>query len=208
MSKYLFRYLVYGIQNQTVQTDELPKSAQFIVDLQQGAYSYDGKNWAKIHRRPPIHRRPRKPRALITALLVFASLLAFAQPRKLATAGATPVVAPASTPYFQHPTRFVLAGQPTMFVCPDVSARPWASISTNGIILHVDAAGQHYQYPLSMADVDYDVDSGQMTYVYSTADSRLKIVFRRDGSALSATFAGGEVRERPNLLFILENILP
>jgi hypothetical protein len=95
-----------------------------------------------------------------------------------------------------------------MFVCPDVSARPWASISTNGIILHVNAAGQHYQYPLSMAEVEYDVDGGTMVYTYTTTDSRLQMTFSRDGNAVSATFAGGEVRERPNLLFILENILP
>ena len=196
-SKFLFRYLVYGIQNQTVQTDTLPQSAQFIVDLQQGAYSYDGKNWT------PIHRRPRVSRTLITAALMLFSVLAFAQPRKLPT---TP--AAATQPYFQHPTRFVLAGEPSMFVCPDVSARPWASISTNGIILHVNAAGEHYQYPLSMADVIYDIDGGLMTYLYETTDSRLKIVFNRDGSAVSATFAGGEVRERPNLLFIINNILP
>ena len=185
-NKFLFRYLVYGIQNQTVQTDTLPRSAQFIVDLQQGAYSYDGKNWT------PIHRRPRVSRTLITAALMLFSALAFAQ----------------SPPYFQHPTKFVLAGEPSMFVCPDVSARPWASISTNGIILHVDAAGEHYQYPLSMADVVYNLDEGLMTYLYETTDSRLKIVFNRDGSALSATFAGGETRERPNLLFMLENPLP
>ena len=193
-NKFIFRYLVYGIQNQTVQTDTLPRSAQFIVDLQQGAYSYDGKNWT------PIHRRPRVSRTLITAALMLFSLLAFAQPRKLPAA--------ATQPYFQHPQRFVLAGEPSMFICPDVSARPWASISTNGIILHVNAAGEHYQYPLSMAEVDYDIDSGYMTYIYTATDSRLKIVFNRDGSAVSATFAGGEVRERPNLLFMLENPLP
>lgn len=191
-NKFLFRYLVYNLHDSTVQTDTLPQSAQFIVDLQQGAYSYDGKNWT------PIYRRPRISRTLITAALLLFSLLAFAQPRKL----------PAATPYFQHPQRFVLAGEPSMFICPDVSARPWASISTNGIILHVNAAGEHYQYPLSMADVVYDIDGGLMTYLYETTDSRLKIVFNRDGSAVSATFAGGEVRERPNLLFIINNILP
>lgn len=199
-NKFLFRYLVYGIQNQTVQTDTLPQSAQFIVDLQQGAYSYDGKNWT------PIHRRPRVSRTLITAALMFFSMLAFAQPRKLPAAA--PAATAATQPYFQHPQRFVLAGEPSMFVCPDVSARPWASISTNGIILHVNAAGEHYQYPFSMADVVYDIDGGLMTYLYETTDSRLKIVFNRDGSAVSATFAGGEVRERPNLLFMLENPLP
>lgn len=193
-NKFIFRYLVYGIQNQTVQTDTLPQSAQFIVDLQQGAYSYDGKNWT------PIHRRPRVSRTLITAALMLFSLLAFAQPRKLPAA--------ATQPYFQHPQRFVLAGEPSMFICPDVSARPWASISTNGIILHVNAAGEHYQYPFSMADVVYNLDEGLMTYLYETTDSRLKIVFNRDGSAVSATFAGGETRERPNLLFMLENPLP
>lgn len=188
MNKYLFRYLVYNLHDSTVQTDTLPKSAQFIVDLQQGAYSYDGQNWT------PIQRRPRTARTLITAALLLFSVLAFAQPT--------------TQPYFQHPTRFVLAGEPSMFVCRDVSARPWASISTTGIILHVDAAGQHYQYPLSMAEVDYDIDGGLMTYTYTTTDSRLQMTFSRDGNALSATFAGGEVRERPNLLFILENILP
>ena len=191
-SKFLFRYLVYNLHDSTVQTDTLPRSAQFIVDLQAGQYSYDGKNWT------PILRRPRVSRTLITAALMLFSLLAFAQPRKL----------PAATPYFQHPTRFVLAGEPSMFICPDVSARPWASISTNGIILHVNAAGEHYQYPFSMADVVYDIDGGLMTYLYETTDSRLKIVFNRDGSAVSATFAGGETRERPNLLFMLENPLP
>ena len=193
-NKFLFRYLVYNLHDSTVQTDTLPQSAQFIVDLQAGQYSYDGKNWT------PIHRRPRISRTLITAALMLFSLLAFAQPRKLPAA--------ATQPYFQHPTRFVLAGEPSMFICPDVSARPWASISTNGIILHVNAAGEHYQYPLSMADVIYDIDGGLMTYLYETTDSRLKIVFNRDGSALSATFAGGETRERPNLLFIINNILP
>jgi hypothetical protein len=199
-SKFLFRYLVYNLHDSTVQTDTLPKSAQFIVDLQQGAYSYDGQNWT------PIHRRPRVSRTLITAALLLFSVLAFAQPRKLPTDTAYPTAA--TQPYFQHPQRFVLAGQPTMFVCPDVSARPWASISTNGIILHVNAAGQHYQYPLSMAEVEYDVDGGLMIYTYTTTDSRLQMTFSRDGNAVSATFAGGEVRERPNLLFILENILP
>ena len=194
MNKFLFRYLVYNLHDSTVQTDTLPQSAQFIVDLQAGQYSYDGKNWT------PIHRRPRVSRTLITAALMLFSLLAFAQPRKLPTA--------ATQPYFQHPQRFVLAGEPSMFICPDVSARPWASISTNGIILHVNAAGEHYQYPFSMADVVYNLDEGLMTYLYETTDSRLKIVFNRDGSALSATFAGGEVRERPNLLFIINNILP
>ena len=193
-SKFLFRYLVYNLHDSTVQTDTLPQSAQFIVDLQAGQYSYDGKNWT------PIHRRPRISRTLMTAALMLFSLLAFAQPRKLPTAD--------TTPYFQHPTKFALAGEPSMFICPDVSARPWASISTNGIILHVDAAGEHYQYPFSMADVVYDIDGGLMTYLYETTDSRLKIVFNRDGSAVSATFAGGEVRERPNLLFIINNILP
>ena len=188
-SKFIFRYLVYNLHDSTVQTDTLPQSAQFIVDLQQGAYSYDGKNWT------PIHRRPRVSRTLITAALMFFSLLAFAQPSS-------------PQPYFQHPQRFVLAGEPSMFVCPDVSARPWASISTNGIILHVDAAGEHYQYPFSMADVVYNLDEGLMTYLYETTDSRLKIVFNRDGCAVSATFAGGETRERPNLLFMLENPLP
>ena len=199
-NKFIFRYLVYNLHDSTVQTDTLPQSAQFIVDLQQGAYSYDGKNWT------PIHRRPRVSRTLITAALMLFSLLAFAQPRKLPAAA--PAATAATQPYFQHPQRFVLAGEPSMFICPDVSARPWASISTNGIILHVNAAGEHYQYPLSMAEVDYDIDSGYMTYIYTTTDSRLKIVFNRDGSALSATFAGGEVRERPNLLFIINNILP
>ena len=199
-NKFLFRYLVYNLHDSTVQTDTLPQSAQFIVDLQAGQYSYDGKNWT------PIHRRPRVSRTLITAALMLFSLLAFAQPRKLPTTLTTP--AAATQPYFQHPQRFVLAGEPSMFICPDVSARPWASISTNGIILHVNAAGEHYQYPLSMADVIYDIDGGLMTYLYETTDSRLKIVFNRDGSAVSATFAGGETRERPNLLFILENPLP
>ena len=193
-SKFLFRYLVYNLHDSTVQTDTLPQSAQFIVDLQQGAYSYDGKNWTLIHRRPRISR------TLITAALMLFSVLAFAQPRKLPAA--------ATQPYFQHPQRFVLAGEPSMFICPDVSARPWASISTNGIILHVNAAGEHYQYPFSMADVVYNLDEGLMTYLYETTDSRLKIVFNRDGSAVSATFAGGETRERPNLLFMLENPLP
>ena len=188
MSKYLFRYLVYNLHDSTVQTDTLPKNSQFIVDLQQGAYSHDGQNWT------PIQRRPRTARTLITAALLLFSVLAFAQPP--------------TQPYFQHPQRFVLAGEPSMFVCPDVSARPWASISTNGIILHVNAAGEHYQYPLSMADVVYDIDDGLMTYIYETTDSRLKIVFNRDGSVVAATFAGGETRERPNLLFMLENPMP
>ena len=200
MNKYLFRYLVYNLHDSTVQTDTLPKSAQFVVDLQQGAYSYDGQNWT------PIHRKPRAARTLITAALLLFSVLAFAQPRKLPTAMPYPTAD--TQPYFQHPQRFVLAGAPSMFVCPDVSARPWASISTNGIILHVNAAGQHYQYPLSMAEVEYDVDGGTMVYTYTTTDSRLQITFSRDGNAIAATFAGGEVRERPNLLFILENILP
>lgn len=209
--KPIFKYLLYSIGQNTIQTNDLPsaqafsKGIDFCVDLQELKYTKDGVTWVDIAKNKL--GRPRKFAKPITTMLVLIFMLAgiagYSQALPIRPVSFT---LPANNEYFTHPFQWSLAGTPEVLAtCESVVG---ASIECNGITVNVRYGTTPYTFMARDAEIVYDLEYGEMHYLYTATDARMEVTFDRTGIPKYATFVAGDIVQRPKLIFILENIIP
>lgn len=210
--KPVFKYFLYSIGRQTIQTNDLPQPRAFeqgidlCVDVFDLKFTFDGVTWQEIAKHK--HRgRPRKFYPIVGGLMVLffvlAGMVGYSQPMQLRPVSFT---LPANNEYFTHPFQWSLAGTPEVLAtCESVAG---ASIACNGITVQVRYGTTPYTFMARDAEIVYDLEYGEMHYLYTATDARMEVTFDRTGIPKYATFVAGDIVQRPKLIFILENIIP
>lgn len=210
------QYLISLIGGTAIQTNVLPpavaidKLVRFIVDLHNLRYSYDGVVWREIEQAPPPkpQRLPKRMKLPIIPMLLFFALAGSASltAQTVLPVRAVSFTAPQNNEFFTHPFQWSLAGKPEIMAsCESVVG---AAIVCNGITVNVRFGTTPYTFMARDVEILYDVEHGEMHYLYTNTDSRMEVTFDRTGIIKYATFAAGEILQRPNLIFVLENIIP
>lgn len=209
--KTIFKYLIYAAGKATIQTNDLPtplafaKGIDLCVDMHEFRYSRDGLTWTDIAKNR--RGRPNKYAKPITTLMVLFFILAgVAGYSQALPVRAVSFTLPQHNEYFTHPFQWSLAGIPEVLAsCESVVG---ASIACNGITVNVRYGTTPYVFMARDVEIMYDLEHGEMHYLYSATDARMEVTFDRTGVVKYATFVAGDIVQRPSLIFILENIIP
>ena len=210
--KPVFKYFLYSVGRQTIQTNDLPAPRAFeqgidlCVDVFDLRFTFDGINWQEIAKHK--HRgRPRKFYPIVGGLMVLIFMLVgmagYSQALPIRPVSFT---LPQNNEYFTHPFQWSLAGTPEVLAtCESVVG---ASIACNGITVQVRYGTTPYTFMARDAEILYDLENSEIHYLYSATDARMEVTFDRTGIPKYATFVAGHIVQRPTLIFILENIIP